>query len=131
MLYGRFEARLKLPAGRDFGRVSGCWYNKFGQQLAEMRRNRHHENVGKSPNPIRFVHGAEFHARNQRLDRDDHANPPGRHCQTTSRLRLEWEPDAIRFYLDANLYGDVRRGAMASRRAPESSISDSSHSECR
>jgi len=76
--YGRFEARIKLPAGAGtLARVLDVGRQFRGvSRLAEMRRNRHHGKCGqRARHQSRFACTGRVPQRNatKRFDRDDHA----------------------------------------------------------
>jgi len=113
--YGRFEARIKIPRGQgmwpafwmmgvDIGKV--CW--PACGEIDIM------ENIGKQPDIVHgSIHGPGF-------DDGDLEAPfrlPGGEAFADDFhvYAVEWEPDAIRFYVDDHLYttrthADMRPG---------------------
>jgi beta-glucanase (GH16 family) len=104
--YGRFEARIKLPAGQGIwpafwmlgDNIGSAGWPKCGE-IDIM------ENVGKEPG---INHGS-LHAPSSTAATSDRtatiALPAGQKLSDDFHVyAVEWEPDAVRFYLDANLY---------------------------
>lgn len=104
--YGRFEARIKLPAGQGLwpafwmlgDNFSSAGWPKCGE-IDIM------ENVGKEPG---INHGS-LHAPSSTAATSDLTAtitlPAGQTLSNDFHIyAVEWEPDAIRFYLDTNLY---------------------------
>jgi beta-glucanase (GH16 family) len=113
--YGRFEARMKIPRGQSMWPafwMMGDDIDKVGWpacgEIDVM------ENIGKEPAIVHgSIHGPGFD------DGDLEANfslPAGQALADDFHLyAVEWEPDAIRFYLDDHLYvtrthADMRPG---------------------
>lgn len=109
--YGRFEARIKLPAGQ--GMWPAFWmlgdnitvdgWPKCGE-IDVM------ENIGKEPG---INHGS-LHAPNSTGPTSDLTKtitlPNAKRLAEKFHLyAVEWEPDVVRFYLDANLYATFTR----------------------
>jgi len=104
--YGRFEARIKLPAGQ------GIWpaFWMLGDNIASAGWPKCGEidimeNVGKEPG---INHGS-LHAPSSTAATSDRtatiALPAGQNLSDDFHVyAVEWEPAAVRFYLDANLY---------------------------
>jgi beta-glucanase (GH16 family) len=103
--YGRFEARIKIPEGQgiwpafwmlgdDIGKVG---WPKCGE-IDIM------ENIGKEP---AMVHGT-IHGPGYSGDKGisaPYSLPPDQHFANDFHLyAVEWEPKAIRFYVDDHLY---------------------------
>src|SRR6267143_4658602 len=104
--YGRFEARIKLPAGQGMWPAFWALGDNFGSagwpKCGEIDIM---ENVGKEPG---INHGS-LHGPNSTNATSDLtatiALPAGQTLSDDFHVyAVEWEPDAIRFYLDANLY---------------------------
>jgi beta-glucanase (GH16 family) len=104
--YGRFEARIKLPAGQGIwpafwmlgDNIRSAGWPKCGE-IDIM------EHVGKEPG---INHGS-LHAPSSTAATSDRtatiALPAGQKLSDDFHIyAVEWEPDAVRFYLDANLY---------------------------
>jgi len=113
--YGRFEARMKIPRGQ------GMWpaFWMMGDDIERVNwpacgEIDIMENIGKEPAIVHgSIHGPGFD------DGDLEANfslPPGHALADDFHVyAVEWEPDAIRFYLDDHLYttrthADMRPG---------------------
>jgi beta-glucanase (GH16 family) len=104
--YGRFEARIKIPEGQGMWPafwmlgedISSAGWPKCGE-IDIM------ENVGKEPGT---VHGSLHGPSTERSTSDLTAIfslPAGRNFADDFHLyAIEWEPDIVRFYVDANLY---------------------------
>ena len=104
--YGRFEARIKLPAGQGLWPAFWMLGDNFGSagwpKCGEIDIM---ENVGKEPG---INHGS-LHAPSSTAATSDLTAtitlPAGQHLSDDFHVyAIEWEPDAVRFYLDANLY---------------------------
>ncbi len=104
--YGRFEARIKLPAGQ------GLWpaFWMLGDNFASAGWPKCGEidimeNVGKEPG---INHGSLHGPSSTNATSDLTATislPAGQTLSNDFHVyAVEWQPDAIRFYLDANLY---------------------------
>ena len=104
--YGRFEARIKLPAGQ------GIWpaFWMLGDNIAtdgwpKCGEIDIMENIGKEP---RINHGS-LHGPSSSNSTSDLTNtvtlPNGKRLSGDFHLyAVEWEPGVVRFYLDSNLY---------------------------
>ena len=104
--YGRFEARIKIPEGQGMWPafwmlgedISSAGWPKCGE-IDIM------ENVGKEPGT---VHGSLHGPSTERPTSDLTAIfslPAGQSFADDFHLyAIEWEPDTVRFYVDANLY---------------------------
>jgi beta-glucanase (GH16 family) len=104
--YGRFEARIKLPAGQGLWPAFWMLGDNFGSagwpKCGEIDIM---ENVGKEPG---INHGS-LHGPNSTNATSDLtatlALPAGQTLSNDFHVyAIEWEPEAIRFYIDANLY---------------------------
>lgn len=104
--YGRFEARIKLPAGQ------GIWpaFWALGDDFASVGWPKCGEidimeNVGKEPG---INHGSLHGPSSSGATSDMTATitlPAGQKLSDDFHVyALEWEPGTVRFYLDANLY---------------------------
>jgi beta-glucanase (GH16 family) len=105
--YGRFEARIKIPHGQ--GMWPAFWMlgddiDKVGwPQAGEIDIM---ENIGKEPSK---VHGSIHGPGPSGSKTDDvtavYTLPAGQNfCDAFHIFAVEWEPKAIRFYVDSNLY---------------------------
>ena len=108
--YGRFEARIKLPAGQGIwpafwmlgDNIGSAGWPKCGE-IDIM------ENVGKEPGTN---HGS-LHAPSSTAATSDMtatiALPTSQKLSDDFHVyAVEWEPDAVRFYLDVNLYATFK-----------------------
>jgi beta-glucanase (GH16 family) len=104
--YGRFEARIKLPAGQGMWPAFWMLGDNFGSiawpKCGEIDIM---ENVGKEPGSIHgTLHGPN--ATNTTSDLTAAIQlPAGQKLSDDFHVyAVEWDPSAVRFYLDANLY---------------------------
>jgi beta-glucanase (GH16 family) len=101
-LYGRFEARIKIPYGQGlwpaFWMLSSTGGWPLGGEIDIM------ENIGKEPNIVHgTMHGPGYSGANG--IGGPFALPEGRRFADDFHLfAVEWEPDAIRWYVDNTLY---------------------------
>jgi beta-glucanase (GH16 family) len=104
--YGRFEARIKLPAGQ------GIWpaFWMLGDNIAsdgwpKCGEIDVMENIGKEPGINHgSLHGPSSTNRASDLTKTI-TLPNGKHLSDGFHLyAVEWEPRVVRFYLDSNLY---------------------------
>jgi beta-glucanase (GH16 family) len=104
--YGRFEARIKLPAGQ------GIWpaFWALGDDIDKVEWPKCGEidimeNIGKEP---ATNHGSLHGPSSEKATSDLSAAfslPGGKRLSDEYHLyAIEWEPDAIRFYFDSHLY---------------------------
>jgi beta-glucanase (GH16 family) len=105
--YGRFEARIKIPAGQ------GMWpaFWMLGKDIGAVGWPKCGEidimeNIGKEPG---IVHGSLHGPSTSGRTSDASAPfslPAGQNFAADFHLyAVEWEPGTIRFYVDTNLYG--------------------------
>ena len=109
--YGRFEARIKVPYGQ------GIWpaFWMMGDIAAGWPRNGEidiMENIGREPSIVHgTIHGPGYSGAHgigapfslpvgERFSGDFHV------------YALEWEPDAIRWYVDGKQYQSVTRASL-------------------
>ena len=109
--YGRFEARIKIPAGQ------GMWpaFWMLGKDIDTISWPKCGEidimeNIGKEPST---VHGS-LHGPSTSGPTSDFTAafslPAGQNFADDFHLyAVEWEPGTIRFYVDSNLYGTVNQ----------------------
>ena len=104
--YGRFEARIKIPAGQ------GMWpaFWMMGDDIERVDWPRCGEidimeNVGREPGVVLgSLHGPERGSLPKDL-MQAFALPAEQHFSADFHLyAIEWQPDAIRFYVDDSLY---------------------------
>jgi len=104
--YGRFEARIKLPAGQ--GIWPAFWMlgeNIVGDGWPKCGEIDVMENIGKEPG---INHGS-LHGPSATSPTSDLTKtitlPNGKRLSDDFHLyAVEWEPGVVRFYLDSNLY---------------------------
>jgi beta-glucanase (GH16 family) len=114
--YGRFEARIKIPSGQ------GLWpaFWMLGDDIEksgwpDCGEIDIMENIGKEPSTVHgSIHGPGFSGADGIEAR--YTLPGGRRLADDFHVfAVEWEPNAIRFYLDDELYvtrtrSDLRPG---------------------
>ena len=107
--YGRFEARIKLPAGQ------GMWpaFWMLGENIRVDGWPRCGEidvmeNIGKEPGTNHgSLHGPNFANPTSDLTKTI-TLPNGKRLSDAFHLyAVEWEPGMVRFYLDSNLYATL------------------------
>jgi beta-glucanase (GH16 family) len=109
--YGRFEARIKIPAGQ------GMWpaFWMLGNDIATIGWPKCGEidimeNIGKEPST---VHGSLHGPSTTGATSDFTAPfslPAGQNFADDFHLyAVEWEPGTVRFYVDANLYATLNQ----------------------
>jgi beta-glucanase (GH16 family) len=104
--YGRFEARIKLPGGQGIWPAFWLLGDNFGSvgwpKCGEIDIM---ENVGKEPG---INHGSLHGPSSTNATSDTTATialPAGQKLSDDFHVyAAEWEPGAVRFYLDSNLY---------------------------
>jgi beta-glucanase (GH16 family) len=108
--YGRFEARIKIPAGQGMWpafwmlgeHISSAGWPKCGE-IDIM------ENVGKEPGT---VHGSLHGPSTERPTSDltsIFSLPVGQNFADDFHLyAVEWDPEIVRFYVDSNLYASFQ-----------------------
>jgi beta-glucanase (GH16 family) len=104
--YGRFEARIKIPEGQ------GIWpaFWMLGEDIPTVGWPKCGEidimeNIGKEPDKIHgSLHGPSTTANTSDLT-SIFTLPAGQNFADDFHLyAVEWSPDTVRFYVDANLY---------------------------
>jgi beta-glucanase (GH16 family) len=104
--YGRFEARIKIPAGQ------GMWpaFWMLGNDITSTGWPKSGEidimeNIGKEPGTVHgSLHGPSTTSRTSDATAI-FSLPAGQNLADAFHLyAVEWEPGVVRFYLDANLY---------------------------
>jgi beta-glucanase (GH16 family) len=104
--YGRFEARIKIPAGQ------GMWpaFWMLGKDISSIGWPKCGEidimeNIGKEPGMVHgSLHGPSTAGPTSDLSAP-FSLPAGQNFAEDFHLyAVEWEPGTIRFYVDANLY---------------------------
>lgn len=106
--YGRFEARIKVPAGQ--GMWPAFWL--LGDDIGEVGwpacgEIDIMENIGKEPGTIHgSIHGPGYIG-TVGLEAPYHLPEKERFADNFHVFAVEWDPESISFYVDENLY--VRR----------------------
>ena len=104
--YGRFEARIKIPAGQ------GMWpaFWMLGKNISTVGWPASGEidimeNIGKEPGTVHgSLHGPSTASRTSDATAI-FSLPAGQNLADAFHLyAVEWEPGVVRFYLDTNLY---------------------------
>jgi beta-glucanase (GH16 family) len=107
--YGRFEARIKIPKGQGIWPAFWMLGNDIGTvnwpQCGEIDIM---ENIGKEPGMVHgSLHGPSTTASTSDLT-STFALPAGQNFSDDFHLyAVEWDPTAVRFYVDANLYATM------------------------
>jgi beta-glucanase (GH16 family) len=104
--YGRFEARIKIPAGQ------GMWpaFWMLGDNIASMGWPKCGEidimeNIGKEPGIIHgSLHGPSTTGRTSDASASFSLTAGQNFADDFHLYAVEWEPATIRFYVDSNLY---------------------------
>ncbi len=103
--YGRFEARMKIPQGQGIWPAFWMLGDDIGKvgwpQCGEIDTM---ENIGKEPATIHgTIHGPGYSG--DKGISAPYSLPPDQHFADDFHLyAIEWEPKAIRFYVDDHLY---------------------------
>jgi beta-glucanase (GH16 family) len=104
--YGRFEARIKIPAGHGMWPAFWLLGENFPSagwpQCGEIDIM---ENIGKEPGSVHgSLHGPVANAPASDITAAFHL-PPGKNFSDDFHVyAVEWEPAAVRFYADSTLY---------------------------
>lgn len=103
--YGRFEARMKIPAGQ--GMWPAFWL--MGQERAKWPDRGEidvMENIGKEPATIHgTIHGPGYSG--AKGIGGPYTLNAGRFAEDFHVYAVEWEPNAIRWYVDGHLFKTV------------------------
>ncbi len=111
--YGKVEARMKIPRGQ------GMWpaFWMLGENIATVGWPKCGEidvmeNIGKEPGVVHgTVHGPGYSGSGGISSK--YALPDGRPLSEDFHVyAAEWSPDAIRFFLDGQVYGTVTPGSL-------------------
>jgi len=102
--YGRFEARIRIPSGQ------GVWpaFWMLGNNIAQAAwptcgEVDIMENIGKEPATVHgTIHGPGYSGSHG--IGSPYSLPSGNFSDDFHVFAVEWEPNAIRFYVDNNLY---------------------------
>jgi beta-glucanase (GH16 family) len=103
--YGRFEARIKIPYGQGLWPAFWMLGDDIGKAgWPDCGEIDIMENIGKEPSTVHgSIHGPGFTGADGLEAR--YALPENRRLADDFHVfAVEWEPNAIRFYLDDNLY---------------------------
>ena len=103
--YGRFEARIQIPAGQGLWPAFWMLGNDIGQHVwPSCGEIDIMENIGKEPGRVHgSMHGPGYSGGNPLTASLD--LPGGaRFADGFHRFAVEWEPAAVRFYVDDTLY---------------------------
>jgi beta-glucanase (GH16 family) len=111
--YGRFEARIRIPRGQ------GLWpaFWMLGDDIEKVDWPNCGEidimeNKGKEPSIIHgTIHGPDYSGANG-LSAQYTLPSSKRFADHFHLFAIEWEPDAIRFYVDKNLYATRTRAEL-------------------
>ena len=105
-VYGRFEARIKIPAGQGMwpafwvlgNNISSVGWPACGE-IDIM------ENIGKEPETVHgSLHGPSTTTRTSDATAPFSLPAGQRFAEDFHVYAVEWEPRMVRFYVDANLY---------------------------
>ena len=102
--YGRFEARIKIPRGQGIWPAFWMLGNNIGTAgWPECGEIDIMENIGKEPDKVHgTIHGPGYSGANGLGG--SYALPSGKFADDFHIFAVEWEPSAIRFYVDHTLY---------------------------
>jgi beta-glucanase (GH16 family) len=107
-IYGRFEARIKIPRGQ--GMWPAFWllgqnHSQVGwPQCGEIDIM---ENIGKEPSTVHAtIHGPGYSGHVRGIS-EPYSLPSGAFADDYHVFAAEWEPAVVRFYVDGNLYSIV------------------------
>jgi beta-glucanase (GH16 family) len=104
--YGRFEARIKVPQGQ--GLWPAFWMlgdniNQPGFEWPNCGEIDIMENIGREPSIVHgTIHGPGYSGGNGLGA--PYTLPSGKFADDYHLFAFEWDPDAIRWYVDGNLY---------------------------
>ena len=103
--YGRVEARIQLPAGKGIWPAFWMLGDRDGERKwPDTGEIDIMENLGQDPATVHgSVHGPGG-ARTWSLSAAFHLGPGQSFSRSFHVFALEWEPDALRFYVDDALY---------------------------
>ena len=104
--YGRFEARIKIPAGQGMWPAFWMLGNNFGPvHWPECGEIDIMENIGKEPGTVHgSLHGPIGGGHASDLTAAFRFAAGGRFADDFHVYTVEWEPRAVRFYVDRNRY---------------------------
>ena len=113
--YGRMEARIKIPSGQ--GMWPAFWMlgaNAASVGWPQCGEIDIMENIGREPSIVHgTVHGPGYSGLNGITAL--YALPDGRHFADDFHIfKVEWEPNALRFYADDHLYKTITKADLTS-----------------
>ena len=102
--YGRFEARIKIPRGQGMWPAFWMLGNNIGTvDWPDCGEIDIMENIGKEPDKVHgTIHGPGYSGANGLGE--SYTLPSGKFADAFHIFAVEWEPSAIRFYVDGHLY---------------------------
>jgi beta-glucanase (GH16 family) len=102
--YGRFEARIKIPRGQGIWPAFWMLGNNIGTvDWPDCGEIDIMENIGKEPDKVHgTIHGPGYSGENGLGG--TYTLPSGKFADDFHIFAVEWEPLAIRFYVDSHLY---------------------------
>ena len=102
--YGRFEARIKIPRGQGMWPAFWLLGNNIGTvDWPDCGEIDIMENVGKEPDKVHgTIHGPGYWGGDGLGG--SYTLPSGKFADDFHVFAVEWEPSAIRFYVDGHLY---------------------------
>jgi beta-glucanase (GH16 family) len=109
--YGRFEARIKVPYGQ------GIWpaFWMMGDVAARWPANCEidiRENIGREPSTVHgTIHGPGYSGEHG-IGAPFSLPAGGRFCDDFHVYAVEWEPEAIRWYVDGAQYHSVTPSSL-------------------
>ena len=103
--YGRFEGRIKIPRGQGMWPAFWMLGNNIGTvDWPDCGEIDIMENVGKEPDKVHgTIHGPGYWGGNGLGG--SYTLPSGKFGDDFHIFTVEWEPAAIRFYVEGHLYG--------------------------
>jgi beta-glucanase (GH16 family) len=103
--YGRFEARIKLPQGQGIWPAFWMLGDNIDQAGWPMCGEIDiMENIGKEPSTVHgTIHGPGYSG-DKGLGASYSLPNGGKFADDYHLFAIEWDPDAIRWYVDGNLY---------------------------
>jgi beta-glucanase (GH16 family) len=109
--YGRFEARIKIPAGQGMWPAFWMLGNDIGSvgwpKCGEIDIM---ENIGKEPGTVHgSLHGPSTASSTSDLSAPFSLTAGQNFADDFHLYAVEWEPGTIRFYVDTNLYATCNK----------------------
>lgn len=101
--YGRFEARMKLPVGQGIWPAFWLMGDEGGERWPACGEIDIMENIGSAPSTVLgTIHGPGYSGAKGISTR--YTSPAAPFSDDFHLYAVEWEPEAIRWYVDSNLY---------------------------